>query len=616
VKAASLFRLHGISLRSQIMILLSVCIVLIGITTSLVVRNEVEQEILVLLQDERQRVTSLIGSASIESMISEDVPALETLVSETMKKERVIASISFLNESGNVLAGGDRGDLSAIDEESLFRTSHEISFIGEHFGRVDLMLDYTKEFQIVNRHVRQVTLFVVFIFLLFSAMVVFLINVLVVKPLHLIEGRIDSLAEGDEVPALSLPRFISHEIEAAANSVNQLSHALSEQRKAEEALRQSQKLDAIGQLTSGVAHEFNNLLTAIGGFARLIQRNPKETDKVKDHVELIVQASDQAGELTKQLLAFSRKQVLEPKVVRVGEVLDGLEGMLRPLLGEHVRLQVSVPDESICVEVDPAELTQALLNLALNARDAMPEGGNISIEAGLAEPGSQEADGFETMPSGRYAVISVADDGSGMDEETQKNIFEPFFTTKEPGEGTGLGLSMVHGMVHQLKGGITVESALGKGTIFKLYFPLADIVDLSEEKKWAGNKPAKGRETILVAEDELAVRQLARVVLEEDGYRVLMASNGQEALDLFRGEKGGIDLVLSDVTMPVMGGQELLEKLLKENPGLKFVFMSGYTSKIPEQLKARDHGDLPFLTKPFDPDHLCQLIRNTLDADF
>ncbi|HUF35844.1 MAG TPA: PAS domain S-box protein [Gemmatimonadales bacterium] len=384
-----------------------------------------------------------------------------------------------------------------------------------------------------------------------------------------------------------------------------------ERRTLEEQLRQSQKMEAVGKLAGGVAHDFNNLLTAIAGYAELVLDTLASEDPRRLDVQEICQATDRAATLTRQLLAFSRRQVLQPRLLDLHNLVMGVERLVRRLIGEDVEI-VSLTEPGLgLVRADPSQLEQVLLNLAVNARDAMPGGGRLTIETRNALLGPEYTAGHAAVEPGPYVLLAVTDNGSGMDDATRTRIFEPFFTTKEPGRGTGLGLSMVYGIVKQSGGYIWVYSEVGRGTSFKIYLPrvAGEVAQAAPEPAPSGQG---GKETILLVEDEPAVRSLAHRLLTERGYRVIAAADGTAALDLAGRHEGVIDLLMTDVVMPGMGGRELAERLLALRPATRVLYITGYT----EDTVVR-HGlvrsGLSFLEKPFRPDVLLARVRQVLD---
>ncbi len=327
----------------------------------------------------------------------------------------------------------------------------------------------------------------------------------------------------------------------------------------------------------------------------------------------IISAADQAASLTSQLLSFSRKQILEPKVVSVAKILEDTAVLIGPLVGGPVSLDIEIPEKEICVRVDPGRLAQALLNLAINARDAMPDGGRLSIRSHLADLDETAIAGFEQAEPGRYVAISVTDTGTGIGEDVIAQIFEPFFTTKEEGEGTGLGLAMVYGMVQQSGGVITVDSEIGRGTIFTIYLPHLDG-DMTGLREVAEGKDAPiGYETVLLVEEEAAARRLARITLETLGYTVLATNDGMKAAEIFQQHGSAIDLLVVGVSLPGLDGGSLANMLTADTPDLRVLYTAGEANTGNEEEADRvDCGRL--LIKPFDPEELAQTVREILDS--
>jgi len=384
-------------------------------------------------------------------------------------------------------------------------------------------------------------------------------------------------------------------------------------RDQEERLRQSQKMEAIGQLAGGIAHDFNNLLTAIIGYSDLILADPRTSDStLREDVLEIKKAADRATGLTKQILAFSRRQALQPKVLRVNDLVRETEPLLRRTLGEDIDLVTRLGEASGFVEVDPHQLMQVIMNLAVNARDAMPVGGTLTIETSAVELDEGLPMPDTDIPPGLYATITVSDTGVGMDKQTMARVFEPFFTTKRPGEGTGLGLSTVYGIVRQSGGGVTVVSEPGEGTRFRVY--LQAVTAPAEEAPEPGEAVAArtGTGTVLVVEDEEAVRGLVQRVLTDEGYTVIVAESATEALAALELVDGPLDLLLTDVVLPGgMQGSDLVEVAVSYQRDLPVLYMSGYTQdSIVEAGRVRE--GIEFLAKPFTPDILKARIREVL----
>jgi two-component system, cell cycle sensor histidine kinase and response regulator CckA len=384
-----------------------------------------------------------------------------------------------------------------------------------------------------------------------------------------------------------------------------------EQVKLEARLRQAHKMEAIGRLAGGVAHDFNNLLTIIRGHSDLLADRPGADDAQKRSAEQIQKASNRAVAMTRQLLAFSRMQVLQPSVLDLNAVISEMGKMLPRLIGEHIEYTFTPEPKLATVKADPGQIEQVLMNLAVNSRDAMPEGGKLFVRTANISLSAAEAAKRPAMGPGEYVLVSVSDTGEGMNEETKARIFEPFFTTKEVGKGTGLGLATVYGIVKQSGGFIWVESAPGKGATFDIYFPQASgkAADIPAEP--AKRAESRGTETILLVEDEPGVRELACQFLRGSGYSVLEASDGVKALEVATQHSGPIHLLLSDMVMPRMGGQELVERLRATRTGMKFILMSGYSEYNGAEYR---QADSPFLRlgKPFSMASLVGKVREAL----
>jgi PAS domain S-box-containing protein len=381
----------------------------------------------------------------------------------------------------------------------------------------------------------------------------------------------------------------------------------------EERLRQSQKMEAIGALAGGVAHDFNNLLTVITGHCELLQMTLPENDPNKRALGDIHEAARRAASLTRQLLAFSRKQMLEPKVLDPNEIVDNIEKMLRRLIGEDVVLTTVLSPGISAVKVDPGQMEQVVINLAVNARDAMPQGGRLTIETHNIELNEDYCRFHSDVKPGRYTLLSMTDNGCGMTPEVKRRIFEPFFTTKGPGKGTGLGLATVFGIVKQSDGHIQVYSEVGVGTCFKIYLPAVEAKTASPQSDRSVEPARMGKETILLVEDEEGVRQVAKLILEKHGYKVLEANDGPKAITIAESLEGRIDLVLTDVVMPEMSGTQLTGLLRARHSGLKVLFMSGYTDDAMVRHGLID-AKAAFLHKPFSAIALAKKVREILDG--
>ncbi len=390
-------------------------------------------------------------------------------------------------------------------------------------------------------------------------------------------------------------------------------HDVTERTQLEHQLRQAQKMEAMGRLAGGVAHDFNNLLTVIGGYGQMVRDALEPKDPKQKDMDAILEASDRASALTRQLLTFSRRQMVEPRVLDLNRQVSRVSRMLSRVIGEDVELVTSLKADPARIKADPAQIEQVLMNVAVNARDAMPKGGKLTVETAAIDAAT-EAQAPGGLKAGRYVALSMIDTGAGMDAETQSHLFEPFFTTKSRGKGTGLGLSTVYGIVKQSGGEIVIDSELGRGTAVRIYFPLAE--ERAKAEGGHGRRPSTrpGTETVLVVEDDSEVRRLSVEMLTRQGYAVLAAASGAEAVRLWRRHAASIDLLLTDVVMPAMSGPELAAKLKAARPGLKVVYMSGYTDEILGQ-RGVSVSDGTFVHKPFTSDVLTRSVRSVLDGE-
>jgi two-component system, cell cycle sensor histidine kinase and response regulator CckA len=411
--------------------------------------------------------------------------------------------------------------------------------------------------------------------------------------------------------------YTDHDLEFLSSVASQIAMAIErkraekELRESEEHLRQAQKMDSIGTLAGGIAHDFNNLMTAVTGYSELVLRSLAKADAHRPKIEEIKKAGERAASLTRQLLAFSRKQVMQAAVLDLNEVVTGMGQMLPRIIGEHIDLRLALDRSLGQIKADRGQLEQVVLNLAVNSRDAMPDGGWLSIRTENVYISGGPSPRQLALKAGHYVMLSVTDSGCGMDSETKTHIFEPFFTTKEVGKGTGLGLSTVYGIVKQSGGSVWVYSEVGKGTTFKIYLPRVDEISLTTADEHSRTVP-RGSETILLVEDEDIVRELTREILEGYGYSVLVAANGKEGLKICEDFDRPIDLVITDVIMPHMSGTEMIQSLGSLRPETRVLYMSGFTDDAIIRHGVLDDGVF-FIQKPFSPDSLALKAREVLD---
>jgi PAS domain S-box-containing protein len=388
---------------------------------------------------------------------------------------------------------------------------------------------------------------------------------------------------------------------------------ITEHKRLEEQLRHSQKMEAIGQLAGGIAHDFNNILTAIIGYGNLLQLRLGENHQLRAYVEQILTSSERAANLTQSLLAFGRKQVIDPRQIELNQIVRSVERLLSRLISEDIEVKIELADGDLTVLADVAQIEQVLMNLSTNARDAMPEGGKLTIRTGILELDNKFIKAHGYGKPGRYAVISVEDTGMGMSEKTRDRVFEPFFTTKEVGKGTGLGLSIVYGIVKQHNGYVNVKSAPGKGSTFTIYLPTVKV--LSKQASEVPFQPlVGGSETILIAEDDSEVRKLTKNLLEEFGYSIIEAKDGEDAIVKFMKNKRRVDLIILDVVMPKKNGKEVYEEIKKNVPYVKALFTSGYTADVIHKKGVLDEK-LNFISKPVSPKELLKKVREIIDQE-
>jgi two-component system cell cycle sensor histidine kinase/response regulator CckA len=385
-----------------------------------------------------------------------------------------------------------------------------------------------------------------------------------------------------------------------------------EKQKLQSQLLQAQKMEAVGQLAGGIAHDFNNILTAIIGYGSIALAQVKEDDPLRSCVDQMLTAANRAASLTQSLLAFSRKQIINPQPVAVNAVIERVQKLLHRIIGEDIELTTALAEGDTTVLADAGQLDQVLINLATNARDAMPDGGHLTVTTVRTTMGDDYIRSHGYGKEGTYMLISVTDTGDGMDDKTRERVFEPFFTTKEVGKGTGLGLAIVYGIVKQHNGYINVYSEPRRGTTFKIYLPAFKTDAKPIQPAGPPAPPKRGTETVLLAEDDTILRNLARAVLEGHGYIVIEAVDGQEAIDKLRLYQDRIQLLIVDVVMPKKNGKEVYEEAQRITPGLKALFASGYPADIIQKKGILEEG-IKFVSKPIAPVDLLRKVRDVLD---
>lgn len=452
------------------------------------------------------------------------------------------------------------------------------------------------------------------VFLSGAVVIVYFVVKGVTKPLGRLTEKVKMMGSG--APLAKVPVETGDEIGKLAAAFNAMAESLqireAEKGHLEQQLRQAHKMEAIGTLAGGVAHDFNNILSTIEGYALLLQDNIKKKSPVRTYVDQIVAAADRAADLTRRLLAFSRNQVMNPSAINVNLTIGNIRELLARIVGEHIEFHINLFSEELIVMADEMQIEQTVINLVSNARDAMPRGGVLEISTTMAELTEIPSEAPRTVRPGTYAVIVVSDSGVGIDPSTKERIFDPFFSTKEVGKGTGLGLSMVYGIINQHNGFIEVDSESGKRTTFSIFLPV--ISSIVERKKLESVLlPVGNRETVLLAEDDRFVRMLTKHILIKYGYTVIEAVDGEDALNKFRDNLDVIELLLLDVIMPKKNGRQIFDEAVKIKPDIKVVFMSGHTYDVITK-EGGFSEEIPLISKPLTPGELLVKVREVLDG--
>nr|HID59967.1 hybrid sensor histidine kinase/response regulator [Desulfobacterales bacterium] len=476
----------------------------------------------------------------------------------------------------------------------------------------------TLDKKILNKQIKDLLLRAVLIGLVFMILgsgIVYFVVERVTRPLNRLTEAVKTL--GKEGVAERVPVETRDEVGRLADAFNDMTESLKkreeEKRVLEEELRHAQKMEAIGTLAGGIAHDFNNILTAIMGYATLLEMKMGKDNPLRSYVEHILTSGEKAANLTQRILAFSRKQLIQPRPINLNAHVENVKKLLERLVREDITINLQLAQQDLTVMADPGQIDQVIINLATNARDAMPDGGVLTIatESVKLERNFFKAQGPEKP--GRYALLALSDTGTGMDEEIREKIFEPFFTTKRFGEGTGLGLSMVYGIVKQHGGFIDVSSKCGEGTTFRIYLPMIErTLERNKKEKTQDFLPERGTQTVLIAEDDESVRILSKEVLTQHGYKVIEAIDGEDALRKFIKNKEKIELLLLDVIMPKKNGKEVHEEIMRIRPDIKALFISGYASDIIHKKGVVEEG-LNFISKPILPEVLLRKVKEVLE---
>ncbi len=500
-------------------------------------------------------------------------------------------------------------------------TSEESLFFAEVKPEASRIIGYVRvifDKSMLNRQLSLLLakgIFMCLVFLVFVPAVFYMMVIKATRPLNKLTEGVRAIEEGSKVESLRVET--NDEIGKLALAFNEMADSLkrkeAEKQQLEGQLRQAQKMEAVGTLSGGIAHDFNNILSAIAGYGELIRMAVKNDERLFYYAEQILSSVKKGSRLTKSLLAFSKRQLINVQPVSMNDIVQSVEKLLRRLIGEDIEFRTQICEKDLIVMADAGQIDQVLMNLTTNARDAMPHGGVLTIATKYEEFKGQEG----IIKPGSYALLSVSDTGEGIREENRKRIFDPFFTTKEVGKGTGLGLAMVYGIVKQHEGYIEVESKIGEGTTFQIYIPLCQ--GISDKKAIGGkdrpeqNQPLRGNETVLLAEDDDDVRGLSKSVLEMYGYTVIEARDGEEAVTEFIRNKDTINLLLFDLVMPKKNGYKAYEEIKQVNPHIKVLFISGYAANILQEKKILE-GDIHYVSKPILPNVLMSEVREVLDG--
>lgn len=577
-------------------------------------------------EDSISTLAAILGH-NCQASLAFRIPDEADKVLKSLSVSPSVIYAAVLDPAGNVFSsygkdprhpdtGKESGGLAYL------RISHNIVVGGNVIGSV-VLFDDMRELRKARLNAVSVLFFAVLISLGAAFAIVSILQGLISKPILSLALTARNIARQQDF-SLRAEKLGNDEVGQFVDAFNamlvQIENSNTERQKANEErhkletqLQQSQKMEAIGQLAGGIAHDFNNMLTAIIGYGSLLNTRLGNDSELKPFVDQILSSAGKSADLTRQLLAFSRKQLISPRKTDLDELIRGTQKLLMRLIGEDIELKTQLADKALIVMVDPGQIEQVLMNLATNARDAMPDGGLLSICTDTEKLSESYVKEHDMEKPGMYALISVTDTGIGIDGQTQQKIFEPFFTTKEMGKGTGLGLSIVYGIIKQHGGNITVYSEPGKGTIFRIYLPLIGS-KIEEAELTLVITPKGGTETILLAEDNEDVRVLSKHVLEEHGYRVIAAVDGEDAIDKFKDNKDRIEFIIIDVIMPKKSGKEAIDEIKKINPHIKVLFTSGYTSEIISRKGVLEEG-INFMSKPATPHNMLAKIREILDKE-
>lgn len=610
------------SLRGQITAALIFVAFAVAFVSGAVVKKLETDYLLKNLDRQSEQTFHIITAAALEAVISEDQPLLKTIVQQVAREEADLLSINILNEEGQTLARW-ASDRPAIDIDPV-EFAKNIEYAGEVFGKIDIAWNFFDVRQEIKRHALIIQFIVGLGIILLTAIILWLVELLALKPINGIGRRLSDFAADKLDSARVESQFTSSELHDLNNTVDSLGESLRLKKQREVELRQTleklqhaQKMESVGNLTGGIAHDFNNLLGILIGNLDLLRELVGDDAEMLELVDEALEAGVHGRELNRRLLAFARRQPLNPETININESLVGMTKLLRRSLGETIEIKLHYKGDIWPVKVDPGQLETVILNLGINARDAMPNGGTLTLETRNVHIDESVTEHDHELELGDYVLLTVTDEGTGIPPDILKRVFDPFFTTKEIGQGTGLGLSMVDGFIKQSGGHVAIHSEVGRGTTVWLYLPReVDVSTEVSEVSEPANEPYGEGETVLLVEDNDAMRRVARKQLAELGYEVVEVDRAAAAIDVLRQGKL-IDIVFSDVVMPgELDGIGLAKLLADQYPDLPVLLTSGFTARPSDDARWKDikNVDVELLMKPYRRQELACAINRHLKA--
>ena len=598
---------------------------IMALTLSLIISYQQYRNSISYLKKELDTIVTSNKSFIEQSLWILDTRALDLVMKGFLLNNDIVYS-QITDENGKVVVSHGSPESDNVIKKTVSLYHHE-NGKDIFLGKLTVVVSKRSAFRKARSLILATLLQSALLMFILSVAIIFLFHNLVSRHLIAIQRYTRGITLGEQQDPLKLDRPVNKhtkndEISSTVDAINfmrnkifeayqNLEKQTSEQIKLERQLQQAQKMESIGRLAGGVAHDFNNVLSVILGYSELLLNQIPSDDPIHRKIKAIYESGSKAATLTRQLLAFSRKQLLERKVISINTIIQDFLKILGKIVGEDIVFTTYLCEEDCTVEADPGQIEQILMNLIVNAKDAMPHGGEIIIETALVRLDELYTDKHVEVKPGQYVLLSVSDTGEGMDEEVMSKIFDPFFTTKGQGKGTGLGLATVYGIVKQHDGYIYVYSEKNKGTTFKIYLPASNKTAEDTESKSVTGALQQGNETILIVDDNPSIRQLIIETLKPLGYQCLQAASGKEAIDVVRKYDGEVHLLLTDVVMPYMNGRELAEKIRKERPDIKIIFMSGYTENIIAHHGVLEQG-INYISKPITPIALTQKIKIVL----